>query len=297
MKILTFSLATAQLRDPNTESTMNAQPDILESLGSLEIVPAVRAVERRRRQRVKLAVQARVRGAVGTLETFEEIVKSLDVSRDGVLLATTRGGYAVGEQLQVTCPYWDAPTAINIPRKAKVIRNVILPNFEFALALQFLPGICAEEELAGACSPFANQVRVLGVQSDPQIADRLREMLEQDGYNVVIAAKAQQALEILQNETPNVILAEAEGGDICGNDLCAIVKTCARLRHIPVILLTRSALPSDYATSRELGAVMCMTMPCKLDRLRRAVHLVAPPPALCSVYSSRFNLSSFVRTC
>ncbi|MGC2707221.1 MAG: hypothetical protein WA361_22110, partial [Candidatus Acidiferrales bacterium] len=80
---------------------MNAQLDILESLGTLEIVPAKSGVERRRRQRVKLAVQARVRGAVGTLDTFEEIVKSLDVSRDGVLLATTRGGYAVGEQLQV----------------------------------------------------------------------------------------------------------------------------------------------------------------------------------------------------
>ncbi|MGA9890315.1 MAG: hypothetical protein WBQ31_22640 [Candidatus Acidiferrales bacterium] len=34
----------------------------------------------------------------------------------------------------------------------------------------------------------------------------------QDGYNVVVTAKAQQALEILQHETPNVILAEAEGG-------------------------------------------------------------------------------------
>lgn len=275
---------------------MSAQLDIFESLAALEIVPAKSGAERRRRQRVKLAVQARVRGAVGTLDTFEEIVKSLDVSRDGVLLATSRGGYAVGEQLQVTCPYWDVPTALNIPRKAKVVRNVILPNFEFALALQFLQGACNEEELAGGCSPFANQVRVLGVQSDPQIAASLREMLEQDGYNVVITAKAHQALEILQTETPDVILSEAEGGDICGNDLCAIVKTCARLRHIPVILLTRSALPSDYATSRQLGAVMCMSIPCKLERLRRAVHLVAPPPALCSVYSSRFDLSSFART-
>jgi hypothetical protein len=30
-----------------------------------------------------LSVRVRVRGAVGTLDTFEEIVKSLDVSRDG----------------------------------------------------------------------------------------------------------------------------------------------------------------------------------------------------------------------
>jgi CheY-like chemotaxis protein len=169
-------------------------------------------------------------------------------------------------------------------------------QFEFALALQYLPGVCEEDEVAGGCSPFANQVRVLGVESNPQMAERLRELLEQDGYNVVVTGKAQEALEILQTETPDVIVAEAEGGEISGNDLCAIVKTCPRLKHIPVILLAESALPSNYATSRELGATMCMMIPCKPERLRRAVHLLAPPPALCSVYSARFNASSSMRT-
>ena len=275
---------------------MSAQLDILDTLEDLRQAPEKKGAERRRRKRVMLSVRVRVRGAVGTLDTFEEIVKSLDVSRDGLLLATSRGGYAVGEQLQVTCPYWDAPTAINVPRKARVIRNAMMPNFEFALALQYLPGVCEEDEVAGACSPFANQVRVLGVESNPQMAERLRALLEQDGYNIVVTGKAQQALEILQTETPDVIVAEAEGGEISGNDLCAIVKTCPRLKHIPVILLTESALPSNYATSRELGATMCMMIPCKPERLRRAVHLLAPPPALCSVYSSRFNTSSFMRT-
>jgi CheY-like chemotaxis protein len=172
----------------------------------------------------------------------------------------------------------------------------MMPNFEFALALQYLAGVCEEDEVASGCSPFTNQVRVLGVESNPQIAERLRELLKQDGYNIVVTGKAQQALEILQTETPDVIVAEAEGGEISGNDLCAIVKTCPRLKHIPVILLTESAQPSNYATSRELGATMCMKIPCKLEWLRRAVHLLAPPPALCSVYSARFDTSSFMRT-
>lgn len=172
----------------------------------------------------------------------------------------------------------------------------MMPNFEFALALQYLAGVCEEDEVASGCSPFTNQVRVLGVESNPQIAERLRELLKQDGYNIVVTGKAQQALEILQTETPDVILAEAEGGEISGNDLCAIVKTRPRLKHIPVILLTESAQPSNYATSRELGATMCMKIPCKLEWLRRAVHLLAPPPALCSVYSARFDTSSFMRT-
>ena len=122
------------------------------------------------------------------------------------------------------------------------------------------------------------------------------EMLEKDGYHVVAVSTAQEALDILHSSTPNVILAEAEGQDISGKDLCAIVKTCARLQHIPVILLTASAFPSDYATSHEIGAVACMAIPCKPERLRSAIHLVAAPPALCSVYSTRFNVASFVRT-
>jgi CheY-like chemotaxis protein len=84
--------------------------------------------------------------------------------------------------------------------------------------------------------------------------------------------------------------------DICGKDLCAIVKTILRLQHILIIFLTSSALPSDYAAGYRLGAFVCMTKPCKPMHIRRAVHLVAPPPGERSVYSARFNVSSFVRT-
>lgn len=145
-------------------------------------------------------------------------------------------------------------------------------------------------------TPFPNQVRVLCVVSDLAAARALCEMPEKDGYHVVAVSPAQEALDILHSETPNVILAEAEGQDISGKDLCAIVKTCARWQHIPVIVLTASALPSDYAASHEIGAVVCMATPCKPERRRSAIHLVAAPPALCSVDSARFNVASFVRT-
>jgi CheY-like chemotaxis protein len=113
---------------------------------------------------------------------------------------------------------------------------------------------------------------------------------------VVVVASACDALSILSTETPDVLLVEAEGNDICGKDLCAIVKTNERLQHIPIVFLTTSALPSDYATGYRLGAVVCMTKPCKPMHIRRAVHLVAPPPGERTVYSSRLNMSSFVRT-
>ena len=49
---------------------------------------------------------------------------------------------------------------------------------------------------------------------------------------------------------------------------------------VPVILMTRSAQPADYATSHQLGAMVCMAKPFKPERLQQVVRLVAPPPAL-----------------
>ena len=252
--------------------------------------------ERRARARVSFAARVHIRGGVGTPESFEDFANSVDITREGVLISTTRGGYWVGQTLQVTCPYWSVPTAINTPRKARVVRNALLPGARYGVAVQFqdVNGIDGASVWAPTADP--NQVRVLGVESDPKLASAMRALLQNDGYQVVFVSTAHQALAILATEMPDVIVAEAEGGEISGQDLCVIVKKDERLQHVPVILLTSSALPSDYSASHKLGAVVCMMKPCRPACLQHAVHLVAPPPAQRSVYSAQFNMSAFVRT-
>jgi CheY-like chemotaxis protein len=248
--------------------------------------------------RAKVAFPVHVRGGVGTLKGFEDFTRSLDVSRDGLLLSTSRGGYWVGQIVQVTCPYWKLPTAINRARRAKVIRTVLLADLRSAVAVEFEPsaGNDGNESGVWAATPYARQVKVLGVESDARAAELMRVRLEQDGYQVVYVSTAEQALDILRSETPDVLIAEAEGGEISGNDLCAIVKKSDRLQHVHVILLTKSGLPSDYATGYRLGAIVCMTKPCKPEQLQNAVHLVAAPPSQRTIYSGRFNIAAYVRT-
>jgi CheY-like chemotaxis protein len=254
--------------------------------------------ERRRRTRAKIAFRVHVRGGVGTLNAFEDIVTSLDASRDGLLLSSSRNAYFVGEVLQVTFPYWSTPTAINQSRRAKVVRCSRMHDSRYAVALQFEESTGNDNDTPWVPMPFPNQVRVLGVESNLRMGCEIRELLEQDGYNVVIVSTPQQALDILRYETPDVLLAEADPrhSEISGHDLCAIVKKNDRLHHIPVILLTSSAMPSDYAASYKLGAVMCMMRPCQPQLLQRAVHLVAAPPTARTVYSGKFNMAPFVRT-
>jgi CheY-like chemotaxis protein len=258
--------------------------------------PIGTGADRRRRCRAKIVGRVHARGGVGTLDLFEDVGKSIDVSLDGVLWSTSRGGYWVGQVLEVTFPYWTSPTAINQARTARVVRNLLLPDFNYAVAVQFEKGASAANGNPLTTARRPDQVRVLGVEADPSVASALRILFEQDGYQVVLVSTGQQALDILESDTPDVLIAEAEGNGVTGRELCAIAKKNLRLKHIPVILLTNSALPSDYSANYRAGAVVCMMRPCEPQRLRNAVHLVAPPPGQRSAYSAGFNLSAFVRT-
>lgn len=243
---------------------------------------------RRRRARARITMGVHIRGGIGTLESFDDFGTSLDVSRDGALVKTARGGYWAGQLLEVTCPYSEEMTAINTSRRAKVIRSVLTSTFSYALAIEYQRPCDDPAMAAWAARPYANQVRVLGIESDARSAHAMKNTLEQDGYHVLYVATAEQALNVLRSEIPDVLVMESEGG--------AIVKTTDRLQHIPVILLTQSAMPSDYSAGRNLGAIVCMKKPCPPRQLQRAVHMVAPPPAEQTVYSGRFNIGTFVRT-
>jgi len=137
---------------------------------------------------------------------------------------------------------------------------------------------------------------VLAVEPDTRTAETMRNMLTQDGYTVVIVPTAQEALEVLRTTVPVVFIAEVEATDMSGHDLCLIIKRNERLQRVPVILLTRSAQPADYSASHQLGAVVCMAKPFQPERLQHVVRLVAPPPAMKSVYgASRVSASNIER--
>jgi CheY-like chemotaxis protein len=268
-------------------------------------------IERRRRKRAKISGQVHVRVA-NSAEPFEEVCRSIDVSRDGLLFMSARAGYWKGQQLEVTFPYSNAATALNTPQTAEVVRVETATGSQHGIAVQFSAArIDAKSEKKGVqADPFAfpahaskqaatvkNPSIVLAVEPDQRTADIMRNLLQNDGYTVVIVSTAQAALDVLRTTVPSVFLAEVEGEDMSGHDLCLIIKRNDRLQHVPVILLTRSAQPADYSASHQLGAVVCMAKPFKPERLLHVVRLVAPPPSQKSAYgASKLSISSIERT-
>jgi len=224
-----------------------------------------------------MAMPVHIWGGVGSTDPFRDVGKTIDASRDGLLVATGRGAYWAGQILQVKLGGAEH-TAVDAAQRARVIRIALMPNrLSYAVALEFQNG----EAIGTEAQPCSNRppmnVVVLFVEPDPRIASLTRNLLQEDGYQVLHAASGTEALEVLLTATPDVLLAGMEGGDINGQDLCSIVKKSSRMQHIPVILMTRAGQPSDYSACHQVGAVLCMAMPCLPNKLQHAVRLVAPP--------------------
>jgi CheY-like chemotaxis protein len=205
--------------------------------------------------------------------------------------------------IAVTFPYSSAAIDLNKPEPAEVVRVMPQPGNRFAVALQFITAKTAQTGVGKSPVIAANiftrnsqQPLVLAVEPDPRSAEMMRTTLQQDGYAVVVVATANEALEVLRGSIPAVFVAEVEAKDMSGHDLCLIVKRNERLKHVPVILLTRSAQPADYAASHQLGAVVCMAKPFKPERLLHVVRLVAPPPAKKDAYAARVSSGLIERT-
>lgn len=82
-----------------------------------------------------------------------------------------------------------------------------------------------------------------------------------EGLEVVTVGDGQQALEKLEEFTPDIVLADVFMPRVNGYELCEQIKRDERFRHIPVMLLVGSFEPFDEAEARRVGADDYLTKP------------------------------------
>jgi CheY-like chemotaxis protein len=194
-------------------------------------------------------------------------------------------------EVAVTFPFSKSPVAVQAEQPGRVARISEMPDGRRAVAIALGVGIGEDLVDAGGkklaqetsrtssgVGKDSNKPVVLIVDADAAVRDSLKLYLTDEGYDVIAVGNAAEAHVVLTLFTPALVIAEIEGEDLPGYDLCARIKSTARLQTIPVMLMTRSAYPSDYANAHSLGAVVCMAKPFRLERLGHVVRLLAPTP-------------------
>jgi CheY-like chemotaxis protein len=290
---------------PNIDSMMSgnseapAQPtDVAPAPPPRPTDSAGKPSERRRRRRAKLAAPVLIRGGVGTVEAFQEVCSSVDVSRDGLLFAAGRSRYWVGQTLEVIFPYSSIADAATPAQRAQVMRTIPRPDKRYNIAIHFHTAMQqAGQTPVKTHSISGTRPTVLIVDPDPGSTAENRTTLEKVGYQVITVGTAHLALEVLKTETPALIIAEAEGEELGGRDLVLIIRKNDRLSHIPFLLVNQAHETAfeNTATSQH-GPVMCLVKPVRPERLAHVAKLLAPPPSQRSAYGADFGYGGVERT-
>lgn len=80
--------------------------------------------------------------------------------------------------------------------------------------------------------------KILVVDDDRDDVKMISMILEPEGYEIVTAGNGAEALEKVESESPDLILLDVMMPEMDGFAACAKLKSSARTREIPVVLLT-----------------------------------------------------------
>lgn len=90
-------------------------------------------------------------------------------------------------------------------------------------------------------------------------------------YNILEAGNGNEAWELLQKESPELIISDVMMPDMDGFELCKLIKSTFETSHIPVILLTSLCDKSDQLEGLGLGAEDYVTKPFDISLLEQRI--------------------------
>jgi two-component system phosphate regulon response regulator PhoB len=100
----------------------------------------------------------------------------------------------------------------------------------------------------------ADQPRVLVVEDEPAQREVLAYNLEAEGFKVAKAETGDEALLLVEEETPDIIVLDWMLPGVSGIEVCRRVKSKIETRGIPIIMLSARSEEVDRVRGLETGA-------------------------------------------
>lgn len=113
---------------------------------------------------------------------------------------------------------------------------------------------------------------LLIVEDDPDTSEMLRVYFEAQGYQVVLAATGQIALDTCQAKLPDLILLDVRLPDFDGFEVGKRLQEDLRTSRLPVIFVTERRERDYRIAGLKLGAIDYITKPFDIQELRLRVR-------------------------
>jgi DNA-binding response OmpR family regulator len=120
---------------------------------------------------------------------------------------------------------------------------------------------CAKNDRVKNKPGGAMQKKILVVDDEPHIVKAIRYYLEDENYEVITAEEGGGAIELAENQQPDLIILDVMMPCMDGFEVCRELRSRNRTRLIPIIFLTAREGVEDKVTGFELGADDYITKP------------------------------------
>jgi two-component system phosphate regulon response regulator PhoB len=121
---------------------------------------------------------------------------------------------------------------------------------------------------------------ILIVEDEPDIRELIAYNLQRAGHDVVHAKDAEQALHIVREALPHLVLIDWMLPGMSGIELARTLRATRRTHDIPLIMLTARTTEQDKLTGLDIGADDYMTKPFSppelVARIRAVLRRRAP---------------------
>ena len=136
-----------------------------------------------------------------------------------------------------------------------------------------LAGEVSEDPTAGVNEEAVNPFTVLIIDDSKTVRRTAASLLEKEGYLVSTATDGFEALSMIADQQPDLILLDIMMPRLDGYQTCALIKNHRVFRHIPVVMLSGKDGLFDRARGRIVGSDDYISKPFSRDELLHAVEL------------------------
>jgi DNA-binding response OmpR family regulator len=120
---------------------------------------------------------------------------------------------------------------------------------------------------------------ILIIEDDAAVRDALQALLKKVGYEVMLAADGMSAIRSAQQRPPQLVLVDLglPGGD--GFTVIERIRRVARLRLVPIVVLTGKASEENRMRAKTAGATAFLSKPPDSAELLRVIAEATGRPA------------------
>jgi two-component system, cell cycle response regulator DivK len=113
---------------------------------------------------------------------------------------------------------------------------------------------------------------ILYVEDNPDNRSLIRRVLEAEGYAMIEAVNAVQALEKLEGNAVDLVLMDINMPDMDGYTLTAKIKAVEKFSKIPIIAVTANVMRGDREKSLGAGCDGYIQKPIDIDTLSQQIE-------------------------